>query len=144
MADVKISALPASGTPTDATLLASVTGGVTQKTTGLQLATYINGGTKIYRALISQTGINAPVAIVLENTLGGTPVWTYGGIGFYELTLASAFPLNKTFVIAETYGCWLSALRISDSVLEFDCIDQNGNLADNIAEISPVEIRVYP
>lgn len=42
MADVKISALPASGTPTDATLLATVSGGVTEKTTGTQVKTYLN------------------------------------------------------------------------------------------------------
>jgi hypothetical protein len=29
------------------------------------------GGVKVYRALLAQTGTNAPVATVLENTLGG-------------------------------------------------------------------------
>ena len=31
---------------------------------------------KVYRALLSQTGTAAPTATVLENTLGGTVVWT--------------------------------------------------------------------
>lgn len=101
-------------------------------------------GTKVYRALISQTGTNAPTAIVLENTLGGTPVWSYEGVGFYNLTLADVFTLNKTFVMAHSYAVIVSPIYLSDSALEFDVIDQNGNLADNIAELSPVEIVIFP
>lgn len=29
---------------------------------------------KVYTALLTQTGTDAPVATVLENTLGGTPI----------------------------------------------------------------------
>lgn len=50
---------------------------------------------KVYKAFLTQTGTNAPVATVVENTLGGTPVWSYFGVGTYELTLAGAFTLNK-------------------------------------------------
>lgn len=47
--------------------------------------------TKVYRALLSQSGTDAPVATVLENSLGGVPVWTRANPGEYLLTLASAF-----------------------------------------------------
>ena len=54
---------------------------------------------KVYRALLTQTGTSAPTAIVLENTLGGTPVWSRGTAGVYELTLTGAFnPINQTTV----------------------------------------------
>jgi hypothetical protein len=45
----------------------------------------------VYTALLSQSGTNAPVATVLENTLGGTVVWTRVGAGDYFGTLAGAF-----------------------------------------------------
>jgi len=51
---------------------------------------------KIYTALLTQTGTNAPVATVLENTLGGEVVWTYEDVGQYFAELTDSFPLNKT------------------------------------------------
>lgn len=50
---------------------------------------------KIYRALLTQTGTSAPVATVLENTLGDDIVWTRGGAGQYTGTLNGAFTDNK-------------------------------------------------
>lgn len=63
---------------------------------------------KVYVALLSQTGTSAPVATVLENTLGGVPVWTYSGVGTYDVTLASAFPTSKTN-IETTLINWLDS-----------------------------------
>jgi hypothetical protein len=54
---------------------------------------------KSYVALLTQTGTNAPVATVLENTLGGTPVWSYSDTGLYLLTLTGAWVTNKTVII---------------------------------------------
>lgn len=51
---------------------------------------------KVYIALLTQTGTDAPVATVLKNTLGGTVVWTYGDVGLYIGTLAGAFTNNRT------------------------------------------------
>lgn len=42
-----------------------------------------------------------PVAIVIENTLGGTVVWSYSGVGQYVGTLLGAFPLIKTGVLGQ-------------------------------------------
>lgn len=53
---------------------------------------------KIYVALLSQVGTGAPTAIVLENTLGGIPVWSRGGVGIYTATLTGAFTASKTVV----------------------------------------------
>lgn len=49
-------------------------------------------GIKRYVALLTQSGTDAPVATVLENSLGGTLAWTYTGAGLYTGTLAGAFP----------------------------------------------------
>ena len=55
---------------------------------------------KIYNAVLTQSGNLAPVATVLQNTLGGTIVWTRDSEGVYLGTLAGAFTTNKTLVQA--------------------------------------------
>ena len=62
------------------------------------IASTVDGQPKVYRALLTQTGTDAPVATVLENTLGGDVVWTRGLTGIYFGTLAGAFPSGKTYV----------------------------------------------
>lgn len=49
-----------------------------------------------YVALLTQTDNLAPVATVLENTLGNI-IWTRAGVGQYIGTLTGAFPDIKTF-----------------------------------------------
>lgn len=58
---------------------------------------------KVYRALLTQRGTDAPEATVLENTLGGTVVWTYNNVGIYIATLAGAFTANKTALSCHLY-----------------------------------------
>ena len=57
---------------------------------------------KICKLLLSQTGTNAPTAIVKENTLDGTIVWTRSAEGFYIGTLTGAFPMDRTFILHGT------------------------------------------
>lgn len=40
-------------------------------------------GVKVYRALLVQGGTNAPVATVLENSLGEVPTWSYIDVGMF-------------------------------------------------------------
>lgn len=67
------------------------------------LSTVTNGGlpstAKLYQAVISQTGTDAPTAQVLQNTLGGTLVFARGDVGVYSATLAGAFPAFTTAII---------------------------------------------
>jgi len=51
---------------------------------------------KVYKALLTQTGTDDPVATVLENTLGGNLVWSRDDFGRYTGTLVNTFPDNKT------------------------------------------------
>lgn len=50
---------------------------------------------KVYTALMTQSGTDAPVPIILENTLGDI-VWTYDAAGTYTGTLLGAFTDSKT------------------------------------------------
>ena len=52
---------------------------------------------KVLSGLINQTGTSAPTLTILENTIGSTPVFSYIGVGLYNLTMSGAFILNKTF-----------------------------------------------
>jgi len=54
---------------------------------------------KSYVALLTQTGTSTPTAVVLENTLGGTPTLGYTSAGLYTVTLTGAFTANKTVTL---------------------------------------------
>ncbi len=56
------------------------------------------GTPKVYVALLSQAGTAAPVPTVLQNTLGGTVVWTRTGTGQFKATLVNAFTADKTYL----------------------------------------------
>jgi hypothetical protein len=107
---------------------------------------------KVYTALLTQAGIDPPVATVLENTIGNI-TWTYLGTGSYTGNLISAFPLNKTYFSvnnrfsddggASAYDAFL--FRANDDFFALT-LWSNGTPSDNLissnAPIS-IEIRVY-
>lgn len=106
---------------------------------------------KVYRALLSQSGTDAPVATVLKNTLGGTPVWTRANVGNYRLTLAGAFPSAKTFILAipdseNSNANSVGAGWSSNDELGFwwwDAFSPSQNV-DLGGGLSSVEVLVYP
>jgi hypothetical protein len=53
---------------------------------------------KVYTALLTQTGTDAPVATVLENTLGGDVNFTRTDVGNYLITSNELFTIGKTIV----------------------------------------------
>lgn len=56
--------------------------------------------TKMFSCIWSQAGTSIPtIDTVVYNTLGGTPVFSRPFEGFYALTLAGAFPADKTFTV---------------------------------------------
>ena len=120
-----------------------------------QIANNGGGGgstAKVYRALLTQSGANAPVATVLENTLGGTPVWSYSAPGTYVVTLAGAFTVGKTFVISGSTAqvgdvtICLGILMAGATVnaIEVHTFDNGGSGLDGILNNSAIEILVYP
>lgn len=76
---------------------------------------------KVYTALLTQTGTNAPVATVLENTLGGVVVWSYDAVGSYIGTLVGAFTIGKTIFLLgneitfNTVALTIASLNITGS-----------------------------
>lgn len=117
----------------------------------------LTAGIKVYRALLTQTGTDAPVATVLQNTLGAVPVWTRSNIGSYVLTLGGAFPPSKTFVLvsrlsSETLSLvgarWDSAntvvLTTSNLTADFPGEELLTTNADEILTGHSIEILVFP
>lgn len=76
---------------------------------------------KVYTALLTQTSTNAPTATVLENTIGGIPVWSYNLVGRYLLTLSGAFTGNV--IISITNG----ANNTSRAPFVYECQKLNSN-----------------
>ncbi|MGB4897977.1 MAG: hypothetical protein WBP57_06055, partial [Ignavibacteria bacterium] len=99
---------------------------------------------KVYTALLSQTGTNAPTATVLENTLGGTVVWSRTGVGIYNATLSGAFTTNKTiiFISQPVYNWYETISLLNTSVLNSNT-RKAGTLSDDVFSNTSIEIRVY-
>lgn len=102
-----------------------------------------------YVALLTQSGTNAPTATVLENTLGGTVVWTRVGTGDYVGTLSGAFPNSLKTVIFGTlgssggFGQSLGASYMSVNSVNLRTSNSGGN-TDGALLSAQIEIRVYP
>lgn len=104
----------------------------------------------VYSALLSQSGVTAPVAIILENQLSGPIVFTYDGIGLYTGTLTGAFPANKTFILdgvatdgdldtTYTFNC----VRIDDDTIGIGVLDTTGNgLTNDALSNTALEIKI--
>jgi len=104
---------------------------------------------KVYVALLTQTGTDAPVATVLKNTLGGVPVWSYNNVGRYEVMLTDIFVDGKT--ISSVYNIYSNddfdldsfgqTFNQDNSVIEVRTTD-NGTRANNHDFL--IKIEVYP
>ncbi len=145
MADVKISALPAAGAITGAELVPIVQGGITSKSTvdGIK-----NGAIKVYRALVTQAGTAAPTATVLENTLGGTPVWTRSSAGTYLCTLAGIFLQLKTHLLIQSNNqnldCITFISRSDNNAFYVNTRTLANAGTDDILQETSVQVLIYP
>ena len=95
---------------------------------------------KVYTALLTQTGTSAPVATVLENTLGGTVTWSRTVPGGYFATLSNAFTTDKTTVLitnGSTNGNYIHGAAVSTT--NVNIIAPNDGQIDR----ATIEIRVY-
>lgn len=103
---------------------------------------------KVYTALLTQTGTSAPVATILENTLGAVPVWSYQGVGNYVLTLAGAFLSGKVvmFLNNDRSNSIYAIYRTSNNTLEIEI-----KITDSVPFVptnslltqASLEIRIY-
>lgn len=102
-------------------------------------------GYLVYTALLTQSGTDDPVPTVLENTLGGTVVWSRNGEGDYVGTLAGAFTVNKTWsIIQNNVGAVVDYVIFNQDVnVVFLGTNSNDLPADDKLFGTCVEIRVY-
>ena len=107
---------------------------------GADIAPYLK-----YVALLTQSGTSAPTATVLENTLGGTVVWTRNDVGDYTGTLAGAFTENKTAIFLGAAAGNIIQYGFVDSTNYILLLTTEGGVAaDEKLFLTPIEIRVYP
>lgn len=101
---------------------------------------------KVYSAILNQSGTNAPVATVLENTIGNI-VWSYSSVGNYDATLTGAFTNNKvlTFISNSRVNSICTLTRFSDNVLKSAIVitDSVPFQPSNSLLKASIEIRVY-
>lgn len=106
-------------------------------------------GYTVYTALITQAGVAAPVATVLQNTTGGTIAWSYSNVGIYVATIDDAtYTANKTAVLISSGGVSNSTVKSSVvnsttalTVYQVDVGDQQPT--NTISATTTVEIRIY-
>ena len=127
-----------------------------------RIAAQIGGSSSylVYTALLSQSGTDAPVATVLQNTLGGDVVWTRNTLGIYDGTLLGAFPANRTIFpacpstyslmplfISVPYDNSLQPYRVNDNNVQIAVYNNTGSLIEWSSVLDTtvfIEIRVYP
>lgn len=104
---------------------------------------------KVYTALLSQAGTSAPTATVLENTLGGTVVWTRSNTGQYVGTLTGAFTDQKTIIFVNRSNPAATAFdtNMAANVININTVGyttfSNSAYVDGQTNSASIEIRVY-
>ena len=106
---------------------------------------------KVYTAVLTQQNTNDPSAVVLENTLGGTVVWTRNSTGNYYGTLNNAFPIQSKIALFQGGSMWgtlpLEIIRVqhlnSNTIQIFTQQATDGALVDSSLSGTSIEIRVY-
>jgi len=105
---------------------------------------------KVYTALLNQNVGEAPVATILENSLGGVPAYNYGDTGDIIVILAGAWPAGRTWCMAEKGGSinvgthFVDLNRVTDDNLSLRIrgFASAGDYVDGLVD-AIVEIRVY-
>ena len=150
--DKKISQLTGATTPLTGTEeLAIVQGGSTVKATAQDVADLAGAPYLVYSATLTQSGTNAPVATVLQNTIGSM-VWSYGAFapGAYEVV--GTLPLGKSVVIAgppNTFGPFSNVVlgtfsQVLANKIIIKSTNSSGTMQDGLLNNHFIEIRVYP
>jgi hypothetical protein len=100
---------------------------------------------KVYTALLTQEGENAPVATVLENNIGNI-VWEYVEVGKYKAVSVGLF--QSSMVITGVPGSGYVFRNIqnesdSNQILVENFIPSVVIYQNNVLNNTPIEIRVY-
>lgn len=113
---------------------------------------------KVYVALLTQSGPEAPVVTELENTLGASVNWTRTATGRYSATAIGVFTVGKTVVFVQpppgaslTNKTYVVSVNANSSADSIGLITQliaaqlgSHQVADGALAGTAIEIRVYP
>ena len=148
-----INSYPA-GTPTTSDLILGVDTSNSKNTTKTftagEIASLASGSTAYnsYVALLTNTGVIAPVATVLSNNLTATLTWARASQGTYTLTASAATFTNAKTIVFVNPGSNLGSLitwtRTSDTVLTIRSHRTDGQISDAIISGGAFEVRIYP
>lgn len=105
---------------------------------------------KVYTALLTQTGTDAPIARILQNTLGNIK-FSYEGIGYYKINSVSLFIEDKTFVTIGSVtdmGDFFIAGGVQVNIINASEINistnsSTSNPSNDCLVKTTIEIRVY-
>ena len=112
---------------------------------------------KVYSAMLTQAGTDAPVAVVSKNTIG-IITWERVGVGHYKIT--GNFPVANTYPYSADYDNRIMTLLNDEAyaVVGWSAVsgwnegghtihlytqDENGDQADGLLQNYPFEIKVY-
>jgi len=111
----------------------------------------------VYTALLTQNGTDAPVATVLENTLGGTVVWTRFSAGVYRGTLSNIFTSQTFFPFSPWSNIGVPITVDADNLITMSIqrdaisddyiqitVNESGTPADGWMQTFFLEVKVYP
>jgi hypothetical protein len=149
----KISEYPIISNPTEDDILIGTDVNSSDVTKNFSIGSIVNlvenGGRpyKSYTALLTQSGTSAPVASVLENTIG-TVSYSYVGVGEYNINSSELFTVDKTLIFLGpgryTTGVTILGTTIggTSSITIYSRNTSNIGVNGLISSV-PVEIRVY-
>lgn len=101
---------------------------------------------KVYTALLNQTGTDAPVATVLENTLGLNIIWSYDDVGKYLGLTPGLFtdPSKVAFIFVNAQNNNADSGENGVDEIYINTYGVGNNiLQDNALYNAFLEIRVY-
>ncbi len=100
---------------------------------------------KVYVAKLSQSGTDAPEAVVLENTTGDTIVWSYFSVGKYMGTFQTMeFDIDKISPSISPMAFGKNEIAVnSSSVVVVNTLDVTETFANDVLVETQVEIRIY-
>lgn len=136
-------------TPTDYSNGSTISSYESQSYTYAELKAGLGIGSKVYKALLTQTGTNAPVVTILVNTLGAVPVSSYDFAGAFRLTSTGLFPDDKTHVIINGFndasdGNRIGAFRVNSNYVLITTGDNNLTGANDVLTATSITIEVFP
>jgi hypothetical protein len=143
MAGIKVTDLPVLGAaaPDDVMYIVD-----TSTNTSKQIAVEDISSYKVYTALLTQTGTDAPTINVLQNTTGITFTASYDDVGAYILTPDVAPDDDKVTVLGVngSGSGYIRAMFWRLGVANISTADVDDAPVNGVLSNSTIEIRVYP